>query len=87
MIAKDKIQHFTVCYALTLAVCMAMYFSGANMLHSGMSGAIAAMTAGVTKDADKAHGCIWDWKDILTDSIGIVAGVITFILFALWLHG
>ncbi|MCM1219916.1 MAG: hypothetical protein NC548_36045 [Lachnospiraceae bacterium] len=87
MIAKDKIQHICVCAAVAYTLCEAMCLIGSNSLQSSTAGAVCAMTAGITKEyADKAHGCVWDWKDIIADSIGTAIGVGLFNL-RLWLIG
>lgn len=42
---------------------------------------IAWILPAVTKEyADKAHGCIWDWHDILADAIGGILATIAVII-------
>ena len=64
----DKILHMGLCFALTATLAY---------LKSWWIAVIVAVAVGIIKEiVDQIAYKGWDWKDLATDGIGILAGVI-----------
>jgi hypothetical protein len=69
---NDKIKHFIVCLALTLFNAEIAIF-GYSVLLPGWQ---MAVIAGVGKELYDIKRTGFDWKDLIADGAGIVAGLI-----------
>ena len=72
-IGKDKIQHFSVCFIISVT--------------AGFDGALLATGLSIGKEYgdSKAPGNHWDWMDIIADAAGILSGcIIHYLAIRVW---
>lgn len=79
---RDKIIHFLASAAITVFVMLLFLVIGSNLLFGALAGVISSISAGLAKEtADWLSPCnSWDWKDILADGLGTIAGLLIGIL-------
>lgn len=72
-IGKDKLYHFGVCFATTIAV---------GVVFGAISGFLSAMFLGIGKEYgdSKAYGNKWSWGDIIANTIGATAGLLLILM-------
>ena len=72
-IGKDKLYHFGVCLATTIAV---------GVFFGAISGFLSAMFLGIGKEYgdSKAYGNKWSWGDIVANTIGATAGLLLILM-------
>lgn len=68
-IGKDKLYHFGVCFATTIAV---------GIVFGAISGFLSAMFLGIGKEYgdSKAYGNKWSRGDIIANTIGATVGLL-----------
>ena len=60
---------------IAIVVGIIAYCTHGNWLNILLTSALCGVVANLAKEyADRAHGCKWDWYDVLAGAIGAAAG-------------
>lgn len=74
-IRTDLMKHFGAGMLIAIAVGIVAYCTHGNWLNVLLTSALCGVVANLAKEyADRAHGCKWDWYDVLAGAIGAAAG-------------
>ena len=75
---KDKILHFSACAVITFLTISIFFIINTSFCIAALAGMLTSTAAAWGKEyGDKVNPHNkWDWKDILADSIGTLAGVL-----------
>lgn len=68
-------KHFGAGLLIAIIVGIVAYCTHGNWLNVLLTSAFCGVVANLAKEyADRAHGCAWDWYDVLAGAIGAAAG-------------
>lgn len=68
-------KHFGAGLLIAIIVGIVAYCTHGNWLNVLLTSALCGVIANLAKEyADRAHGCKWDWNDVLAGAIGAAAG-------------
>lgn len=68
-------KHFGAGLLIAIIVGIVAYCTHGNWLNVLLTSALCGVVANLAKEyADRAHGCKWDWYDVLAGAIGAAAG-------------
>lgn len=71
----DLMKHFGAGMLIAVVVGIVAYCTHGNWLNVLLTSALCGVIANLAKEyADRAHGCKWDWYDVLAGAIGAAAG-------------
>ena len=74
-IRVDLMKHFGAGLLIAIIVGIVAYCTNGNWLNVLLTSALCGVIANLAKEyADRAHGCKWDWYDVLAGAIGAAAG-------------
>ena len=74
-IRVDLMKHFGAGLLIAIIVGIVAYCTHGNWLNILLTSALCGVIANLAKEyADRAHGCKWDWYDVLAGAIGAAAG-------------
>lgn len=74
-IRVDLMKHFGAGLLIAIIVGIVAYCTHGNWLNVLLTSALCGVIANLAKEyADRAHGCKWDWYDVLAGAIGAAAG-------------
>lgn len=79
---SDKYVHFIVCLIGTFLLAALIHFIGATVIVSTIISAVVFFLIGVAKElVDKYYrGEIFDKKDLLADLIGLIVGIVLYLI-------
>lgn len=74
-IRTDLMKHFGAGMLIAVIVGIVAFCTHGNWLNVLLTSALCGVVANLAKEySDKAHGCAWDWYDVLAGAIGAAAG-------------
>lgn len=74
-IRVDLIRHFSAGALIAVALGCVAFATHGNWLNILLTSALCGVIANLAKEyADRAHGCKWDWYDVLAGALGAAAG-------------
>ena len=74
-IRKDLMKHLGAGMLIAVALGCVAFATHGNWLNILLTSALCGVIANLAKEyADRAHGCAWDWYDVLAGAIGAAAG-------------
>lgn len=74
-IRVDLMKHFGAGMLIAVIIGIIAFCTHGNWLNILLTSALCGVIANLAKEyADRAHGCKWDWYDVLAGAIGAAAG-------------